>query len=86
MSSTLSKIAAKMSDHPNASADSNVNPTSGTQDVNMGNDPNKTDIENYIATGQGVGGLKGDSVPAVRAGSLTSDDTTAPATAVVGKK
>ena len=54
--------------------------------MNTGNDPDKTDIENYIAKGQGAGGLKGDSVPEIRAGSLTSDDTSSTATGVVGKK
>jgi len=86
MPSTLDKITAKLSDHPNASSDPNINPTSGTQDVNQGNDPDKTDVENWIQKGQGVGGLHGDSKPPIRAGSLTSDDTTAPATGMLEKK
>jgi hypothetical protein len=83
---TLSSIAAKLGDHPNSSSDPNSNSSSGTKDVNTGNDPDKTDVENYIAKGQGAGGLKGDSVPEIRAGSLTSDDTSSTATGVVGKK
>ena len=68
------------------SPDPNVKPASGTQDVNTGNDPDKPDIENYIAKGQGVGGLKGDSVPKISAGSFTSDDTSSTAAGAVGKK
>jgi hypothetical protein len=79
-------MVAKMADHPNASSDRNVNPSSGIQDVNQGNDPEKTDIQNWIQKGQGVGGLNGDSKPAIQAGSLTSDDTTAPATGMLDKK
>lgn len=86
MPSTLDKITAKLSDHPNASSNPNTNPTSGTQDVNQGNDPNKTDVENWIQKGQGVGGPHGNSKPPIRAGSLTSDDTTAPATGMLEKK
>jgi hypothetical protein len=83
---SFSSIAVKLGDHPNSSSDPNDNPSSGTQDVNTGKDPDKTDVENYIAKGQGAGGLKGDSVPKIRAGSLTSDDTSSTATGAVGEK
>ena len=86
MPSTLDKIVGKLSDHPNSSADDSVNPSTGAQDTNNGDDPEKTDIENFIQKGQGVGGLRGNDQPDIRAGSLTDSNTASTATGMLEKK
>jgi hypothetical protein len=63
MPGIIDKMAAKMSDHPNSTSNDRIKPTSGTQDVNNGDDPGKTDIQNQIKKGQGVGGLSGKAEP-----------------------
>jgi hypothetical protein len=79
-------MAAKMSDHSHSTSNDSINPTSGTQDVNNGDDSEKTDIQNYIKKGQGVGDLSGRAEPDTCAGSLTSADTMSAATGMFEKK
>jgi len=72
----MDKISAKLSDHPNAVSDPNINPNSGAQDVNSGLDPNQSEASNNIKSGQGS---HRKDTPDVRAGSVTSNDVTTPA-------
>lgn len=69
-----------MADHPNSTADDNINPTSGTENVNNGDDPEKTAIQNRIQKNQGVEGPNSNTEPDIRADSLKSADTTSTAT------
>ncbi|KAK5138490.1 hypothetical protein LTR08_000076 [Meristemomyces frigidus] len=69
MSSFLKKVEQKLGDHPNASSDPEVNPTSGIGiGANQGDDPNKSWTENKVQAGMG----SGDNAPHVKTGSTTS--------------
>ncbi|KAI5357583.1 hypothetical protein Slin15195_G039430 [Septoria linicola] len=68
LKSLVKKFEAKAGDHPNASSDPNINPTSGVR----GNGPAMSDTKAHIAAGEG-GHDPADGAP--RAGSTTSSDT-----------
>jgi len=76
----MSSLLNKLSDHPNATADPNVNPCKGVDGapaaIRDDNDPNKSDTQNWIAKGQGG---ERDAEYGIKAGSVTSPDTTVPA-------
>lgn len=75
----VERVVEKMSDHPAAHTADENHPrasVSGVQEVNQGDDPNKTETENWIAKGMG-GERAGEENNKIRAGSLTNADTAA---------
>ena len=79
----MSSLLNKLSDHPNATSDPNVNPSKGVDGASAAlrddNDPNKSDTANWIAKGQGGERKFGNDEYAVKAGSMSAADTSASA-------
>ncbi|KAK0353597.1 hypothetical protein LTR91_018744 [Friedmanniomyces endolithicus] len=73
MNKLKNTIEQKLGDHPNASANDNVNPDSGTgKAANQGDDAGKSWVQNKIQAGQGSGDAMN---PGPRAGGTTAPDT-----------
>lgn len=79
----MSSLLNKLADHPQATADPTVNPAKGVDGasgaIRDDNDPARSETQNWIAKGQGGERTFGNDEHQVRAGSLSSPDTSTPA-------
>lgn len=82
----MSSLFNKLADHPQATSDPTVDPTKGVDGasgaIRDDNDPDRSETQNWIAKGQGGERKFGDEYQ-VKAGRMSSPDTSTPAQSVL---